>query len=107
MCVVDPRIWTYAFIVAFPSLLKIRKSDCIETLEETTSGFFVVPSMYSDALCGSVQCLLYLSTISGTHIWLSKVEELPSNATLPCLLAGSAVGGTMVGKDVCCTPPIV
>jgi hypothetical protein len=30
---------THAIIVAFPSLLKIRRSDCMVTLGVTTSGF--------------------------------------------------------------------
>jgi hypothetical protein len=44
------EITTHAFMVTFLSLLKIRMSDCIVTFGVTTSGFLVVPWMYSTAL---------------------------------------------------------
>jgi hypothetical protein len=37
-------------MVAFPSLPKMRLSELVVSLNPTTSGFFVVPEIYSAAL---------------------------------------------------------
>ena len=44
------EVQTHEFIVTFPSLEKMRRSDRVVTFEPTTNGFKVDPPIYSVTL---------------------------------------------------------
>jgi hypothetical protein len=94
-------------MVLFLSLLKMRRSELVVVLGPTTSGFLVVPLIYSVALYKKSGRTRY--TAETAYTLLSKWKGVVSNvASKLSVLLTSSLGegeGTISGKNFLSTPP--
>jgi hypothetical protein len=91
---------THERIVAFPSLPKMRLSELVVSLDPTTSGFFVVPAIYSAALHSS-QGQFEFDQVNCAYTLLSKVTDVESKCATLSVLVGSFNTFTVFGKKLC------
>ena len=94
---------TYRVMVELLSLPNMRLSELLVSFSPATSGFVVVPCMYSKALEQKYQWSHLARAYRITYTALSNVNGVVSKVA--CTSSVPFCGGTMSGNALCCTPP--